>query len=80
MIGNEISDASAVMNLYNLKELGLTRNNISNDQISRIKAAIPECVIKRWKAVCLGKPPQIKQFRTSIPCKQMHTLSETIRP
>ena len=46
LIGNEISDASAVMNLYNLKELGLTRNNISNDQISRIKAAIPECVIK----------------------------------
>ena len=46
MIGNEISDASAVMNLYNLKELGLTRNNISNDQISQIKEAIPECVIK----------------------------------
>ena len=34
------------MNLYNLKELGLTRNNISNDQISQIKETIPECVIK----------------------------------
>ena len=46
MIGNEISDASAVMNLYNLKELGLTRNNISNDQISRINAELPDCEIK----------------------------------
>jgi len=46
MGGNEIKDASAVMNLYNLKELSLSGNNISNDQISRIDAAIPDCEIK----------------------------------
>ena len=46
MGGNEIKDANAVMNLYNLKELSLDGNNISNDQISQIDSAIPECVIK----------------------------------
>ena len=46
MGGNEIKDANAVMNRYNLKELSLDGNNISNDQISQIDSAIPECVIK----------------------------------
>ena len=46
MSGNEIKDASVVMNLYNLKELSLSDNKISNDQISRIDAALPDCELK----------------------------------
>lgn len=46
MGGNEIKDAGVVMSLYNLKELSIDGNPISKEQISRIDAAIPDCVIK----------------------------------
>ena len=42
---NKITDVSALHSLTNLKQLWLGGNNLSDDQIDALRAALPDCYI-----------------------------------